>query len=217
MGRAGLIGGIVRVVARRSGGRSAPATPVPPADAPVVASVPGATLVAFDHAGKLCIGLSTEEPASCDAPPHGLFDPHVEGSSSNATWVVYGVTSTDAVSVEVLAPGKRVAGPVSGGAYAGRFAGRARFFVVAVSGDPYRVLLRDAAGRVLAGTDFGSTPAVGRPIDPPEVAALRLTLDSGAPITVATTDLLGYTGRSSRRRAPHGGWSSSRKLAGFAS
>jgi hypothetical protein len=30
---------------------------------------------------------------------------------------------------------------------------------------------------------------------PPEVAALRLTLDSGAPITVATTDLPGYTGR----------------------
>jgi len=30
---------------------------------------------------------------------------------------------------------------------------------------------------------------------PPEVAALRVTLDSGAPITVATTDLPGYTGR----------------------
>jgi hypothetical protein len=90
--------------------------PVPPADAPVVASVPGATLVAFDHGGKLCLGLRGEGPASCDAPPHGLFDPHVEGSSFNVTWVTYGVTSTDAVSVEVLAPGKRVTAPVSGGA-----------------------------------------------------------------------------------------------------
>jgi hypothetical protein len=59
--------------------------PLAPANAPVVASVPGATLVAFDHAGKLCLGLSTEGPASCDAPPHGFFDPQVEGSGFSKT------------------------------------------------------------------------------------------------------------------------------------
>jgi hypothetical protein len=149
-----------------------PPPQLPPTGAPVVASVPGATLVAFDHAGKLCLGLSTDEgPASCDAPPHGFFDPHVEGSGFGKTQMAYGVTSTDAVSVEVLAPGRRVTGPVSGGAYAGRFAGRVRFFLVAVPGTPYRLLLRDAAGRVVAGTDLGSTPAIGRPV---EVAHGRL-------------------------------------------
>lgn len=79
--------------------------------------MPGATLVAFDHGGKLCLGLRGEGPASCDAPPHGYFDPKVEGSSFNETQVVYGVTTTAAVSAEVLARGgTRLTGPVSGGA-----------------------------------------------------------------------------------------------------
>jgi hypothetical protein len=131
-----------------------------------VASVPGATLVAFDHAGKLCIGLPTEGPASCDAPPHGYFDPKVEGSVLNETRVAYGVTTTAAVSAEVIERGgTRHTGPVSGGAYAGRFAGQVRFFLVALTADPYRLLLRDAAGRVVAGSDLQPAPVIGHPVD----------------------------------------------------
>jgi hypothetical protein len=139
--------------------------PLPPADAPVVASVPGATLVAFDHAGKLCVGLTSEGPASCDAPPRGLADPHVEGSGVGTRQFVYGVTTTDATSVEVLARGASATGPVSPGAYAGRFAGQVRFFLVAVAAEPYRVLLRDGQGRVVAATDFGPGPPIGRPLE----------------------------------------------------
>lgn len=141
------------------------APPLPPTDAPVVASVAGATLVAFDHGGELCIGLRGAGPASCDAPHHGLFDPLVEGSGVRGRQFVYGVTTANATSVDVLVPGARVTAPVSGGAYAGRFAGQVRFFLVAVTGQPYRVLLRDPQGRAVAGTDLGPTPAIGRAVD----------------------------------------------------
>ena len=104
----------------------AAARPVPPApDAPVVASLPGgATLVAFDHGADLCFGLRRGGSATCDAPPHGYLDPRVEASGVNGEQVVYGVTTSDATSVEVLAAGASATGPVSGGAYAGRFAGQ---------------------------------------------------------------------------------------------
>lgn len=138
---------------------------VPPANAPVVASVPGAALVAFDHGTDLCVGLQGARPASCDGPPHGIFDPFVQGTGSQGTSVLYGVTSTDAATIEVLALGTRVTAAVSAGAYTGRFAGRVRFFLVAISGEPYRVLLRDAQGRVVGGTDLGSAPAMGHPLD----------------------------------------------------
>jgi hypothetical protein len=136
---------------------------VPPAGAPVVATLPGAALVAFDHGGKLCLGLRGAGPAACDVPPHGILDPFIDGTASRGTSVLWGVTSTDAASVEVLALGKRVTAPVSGGAYTGRFAGQVRFFLVAVSGQPYRVLLRDGQGRVVGGTDFGRGLTIGRP------------------------------------------------------
>jgi hypothetical protein len=141
-------------------------SPVPPADAPVVASVPAATLVAFDHAGMLCVGLRSEGPASCQPPPGPLFDPDVEGSSVNRTQVAYGVTTTAAAqSVVLLQPaGRRTTAALSTGAYAGRFAGRVRFFLVAVSAQPYRALLRDAQGRVVGGTDLIPAPAIGRPV-----------------------------------------------------
>jgi hypothetical protein len=159
---------------------------VPPANAPVAASVPDAALVAFDHGGQLCFGLRSEGPATCDAPPHGYFDPLVLGSVLNRTHVLYGVTTTPAVSVEVLEPGKRITGPVGAGAYAGRFAGQVRFFVVAITSQPYRVLLRDAAGRVLAGTDVGPTPPLGHPV---EVARGRLGGERWRAAVYQTSDL----------------------------
>jgi hypothetical protein len=139
--------------------------PLPPADAPVVASVEGATLVAFDGGGDLCVGLRGHGPASCDPPPHGFFDPWIEGSGVRGKQFLYGVTTTSATSVDVLATGTRATAPVSGGAYAGRYAGQVRFFLVAITAQPYRVLLRDAQGRVVGGADVGLTPAIGRPVD----------------------------------------------------
>jgi hypothetical protein len=127
--------------------------------------------VAFDHGGELCFGLRGQGPASCDAPPHGILDPEVEESNVHGTQLLYGVTTSAATSVEILAAGTSVTAPVSGGAYAGRFAGQVRFFLVAVTGQPYRALVRDGQGRVVAGTDFGPTPAIGRAI---EVARGRL-------------------------------------------
>lgn len=141
-------------------------SPVPPADAPVVASVPGATLVAFDHGGTLCVGLRGEAPASCQPLPRPLFDPDVEGTSVNATQLAYGVTTTAAAqSVDLLEPGGRhTTAPLSRGAYAGRFAGRVRFFLVAVAAQPYRALLRDAQGRVVGAADLMPAPVIGRPV-----------------------------------------------------
>jgi hypothetical protein len=138
---------------------------LPPADAPVVASLPSATLVAFDHGADLCFGLRGEGPATCGSVPEGILDPDVESESVEGAQVVYGATSSDAVSIEVIANGARVTGSVIAGAYAGQFAGRARFFFVAISGRPYRVLLRDAQGRVVAATDVSSAPAIGRAVD----------------------------------------------------
>jgi hypothetical protein len=164
VGRGSLVGLCTCSLAGPAAARPQP-PPVPPADAPVVASVPGAALVAFDHGGKLCVGLRGQGPASCDRPPHGLFDPQVEGSGVGRRQLVYGVTTTDATTIEVVGPGHRTIGPVTGGAYAGRFAGHVRFFLVTVTAQPYRVLLRDEAGRVVGGTDLGPTPAIGHPIE----------------------------------------------------
>jgi hypothetical protein len=162
----------MRVVARRSGGRSARATPGAASRRAGRRVAAGRHLVAFDHGGELCFGLRGEGPASCEEPPRGIFDPQVEQSNVHGTQVLYGVTTSAATSVEILGTGVSATGPVSGGgAYAGRFAGQVRFFLVAITAQPYRVLLRDAAGRVVAGADVGPTPVVGRPI---EVAHGRL-------------------------------------------
>lgn len=173
--------------------------PAPPADAPVVASLPGATLVAFDHGGELCFGLRGDGPASCGGPPRGIFDPQVEQSNVHGTQVLYGVTTSAATSVEILGTGVSATGPVSGGgAYAGRFAGQVRFFLVAITAQPYRVLLGDAAGRVVAGADVGPTPVVGRPI---EVATDALAASAGGRPCIRR---LTYGQRHSTADAPSG-------------
>ncbi|HEY7622720.1 MAG TPA: hypothetical protein VH834_23305 [Solirubrobacteraceae bacterium] len=133
--------------------------PLPPPDAAVVAGpLPGgATLVAFDRGGRLCVAVRGRH-ASCGPAPTAAWQPRLELGSP-----VYGVTTADAASVELLTPGASQTVPAGPGAYQGRFAGRVRFFLAATPRMPYRIRVLDAQGRALGAMDFGEAPVIGAP------------------------------------------------------
>src|SRR5207247_7754350 len=113
----------------------------PPSDAPVVAGplADGATLVAFDRFGLLCVGLRGGRDSLCDPPPESALRAYATTAYHGATQDVYGVATPDVASVEVLTTGAPVTVAAGAGAYAGPFAGRVRFFLAQVPGRPYRV------------------------------------------------------------------------------
>ena len=136
--------------------------PTPPPGAAVVAGpLPdGATLVAFDRGNDLCIALRGQH-SSCEPPPDVAWHFRFEISG-----VLYGVTTADVASVEVLTTSGQHTVATSAGAYQGRFAGRVRFFLSAESGPafPYRLRVLDAQGRAVGARDLGEAPPIGRAV-----------------------------------------------------
>src|SRR5262245_33205923 len=138
----------------------------PPRDAPVVAGPlgDGTAVVAFDRGDQLCVALRGRFDSSCGPPPASALHPVVEFAATGAGGAVYGTVTTDVATVEVLAPGATATVAAGAGAYAGRSAGRVKFFLAPIAGRPYRVRLLDAQGHVLGAADLAPSPAVGRPV-----------------------------------------------------
>lgn len=137
----------------------------PPRDAPVVAGplADGTALVAFDRGDRLCVALRGRSD-SCEPPPASALHPVVEFEATGTRGVAYGTVTADVATVEVLAPGATATVAAGAGAYAGRFAGRVKFFLAPIARRPYRVRLLDAQGHVVGAADLAPSPAVGRPI-----------------------------------------------------
>src|SRR5919197_1692223 len=130
--------------------------------APAVVAGPlpqGASLVAFDRGGRLCLQVRAprrREPVECldgapDTARHTGFAS--VGQPPGEVW--YAALTPDVAAVEMrFADGERVSARTSAGAaYRGRFAGRVRFVLLAsrTQDPPYLTRLVGADGRVLAG------------------------------------------------------------------
>jgi hypothetical protein len=138
---------------------------VPPAvaSAAEVARVEGASLHASDQGRQLCVELRSDGGGhkTCGEP----FRPY-RAMAVTLRGHVAGAVPAAAARVEAeLADGRRVGAETLGpGTYAGRSAGRARFFLFAVPGRTVLLRLHDAAGALIGAVEvdrFRGPPAAG--------------------------------------------------------
>jgi hypothetical protein len=134
----------------------------------------GASLVAFDRGGRLCLQVrmpgGESESVDCldeipDVAGHSGFNS--VGQPPGGVW--FGAVTPDVATVEMrFFDGERVAAPTSAGpAYRGRFAGRVRFALLGSRTPqvPYLIRLLAADGHVIAalGNPFARAPILRAP------------------------------------------------------
>jgi hypothetical protein len=129
-----------------------PLVPVsPPAGA--VAVAPG--LLVADQGETLCVGIAALEAGLCPAPPADSDDPHLLRSGET----VGGALSRDAARVTLeLDRGPDLTVPtIDGAAYAGRWAGKVRFFTARVRAgrEVTGAIVRDAGGTIIGTKPHG--------------------------------------------------------------
>jgi hypothetical protein len=135
------------------GGILVPASPPP--GAALVASAGGEALLAADQGETLCVGIGVLTARVCPPPPVDSDRP----SLLRRGGTVAGVLSQDAAQVTLgLDRGDDVTvATTAGAAYAGRWAGRVRFFAAPVGAgqEVTGAVVRDASGRIIGISERG--------------------------------------------------------------